>query len=150
MYNMDMRARFDGRMVSTARRAANMDQAELARRVSRNRVTISDIERGKLKPSRKLAESIARVLGLEPASLYAATPEIPPAGGMSLSVEEIEVVDAMRRVDEVQRAKIWGFARGLAAGGGAEGAAAAAELAEAGQKAARVDQAESKPHAGSA
>ncbi len=123
--------------MAEARRAAGMDQAEFALRVSRNRVTISDIERGKLQPGDELAKRIAEVLGLELKLLYATTPKAQVGEAVSLSGDELQVVDAMRRVGPVERAKIWAFAQGLAAGGGPEGAASAADLAEAIENASR-------------
>ena len=147
----DMKARFAGKVLAAARHASGMDQAELARLVSRNRVTISDIERGKLQPGYELADSIARVLGLEVESLYETPSEASsPAGSVNLTIEEIQVIDAMRRSDPVVRAKIWAFAQGLAAGRGSTGATAAAELAETIEKVSRSEQAKSDTHADTA
>lgn len=126
-----MKKRFNGRMMAQVRRAAGMDQAELALRVSRNRVTISDIERGKLQPGRELSQRLAKELKLELASLYTVIEEQVAPGAVRMTIEELQVVDAMRRMGPIGRAKIWAFAQGLAAGGGSDGATAAAELAEA-------------------
>ena len=71
---MAMRMDFDGKLMSHARRAAGMNQDELALRVGRNRVTISDIERGVLRPSEELARTVADVLGLEPETLWKPPP----------------------------------------------------------------------------
>ena len=122
---------FNGRAMATARRSAGLVQAELARRVSRNRVTISDIERGRLQPSPELAETVAGELDVSIGSLYQETAKMSGEPGASFTIEELQIVDAMRRVGPIERAKIWAFAQGLAAGGGSEGARSAAELAEA-------------------
>ena len=147
-----MRDRFNGRMMAQARKAAGMNQADLAAVVRRNRVSISDIERGEFQPSRALAEQIALSLGVELESLY-----VPAAGRPgsatappSLTIEELQVIDAMRRCGEVERGKIWAFAQGMAAGGGAEGAAAAAELEEAIARASRAEKAQDEPRSGTA
>ncbi|MCD6364240.1 MAG: helix-turn-helix domain-containing protein [Planctomycetes bacterium] len=135
---------FNGKAMAEARRRADMDQADLARRVSRNRVTISDIERGKLKPSSELAESVAAELGVPIESLYSPSAHTPSmTGQVSLTIDELQVIEAMRRLGEVQRAKIWAFAQGLAAGGGPDGARSAAELAEAIENASRTEQGQS-------
>ena len=126
-----MKKRFNGRMMAQVRKAAGMDQAELSLRVSRNRVTISDIERGKLQPGRELSQRLADELGLELAALYVTNPEQAASGAVKMTIEELQVIDAMRRMGPVERAKIWAFSQGLAAGGGSDGATAAAELAEA-------------------
>ena len=123
-----MGKRFDGKMMAEARRDADMDQADLARIVSRNRVTISDIERGKLQPGRELAAAIARALNLETEALYESPAERPPA--LALTTEELHVIYTMRGLGEVQRAKIVAYTQGLIAGACPEGVAAAAELAE--------------------
>lgn len=117
--------------MAQVRKAAGMDQAEMSRRVSRNRVTISDIERGKLQPGAELSQIIADVLELELESMYMTDePQVAP-GTVRMSIDELQVVDAMRRMGPIEQAKIWAFAQGLAAGGGSEGATAAADLAEA-------------------
>ena len=46
-------------------------------------------------------------------------------------MEEVQVINAMRGVGRVERAKIWAFAMGLAAWGSADGANAASEIAAA-------------------
>jgi len=108
-----------------------MNQDELAGRVGRNRVTISDIERGVLRPSEDLARGIAETLALDVALLWKTPSEAPPAQTANLTIEEVQVINAMRGVGRVERAKIWAFAMGLAAGGSAAGANAAAEIATA-------------------
>ena len=128
---MAMRMDFDGKLMSHARRAAGMNQDELALRVGRNRVTISDIERGVLRPSEELARTVADVLGLEPETLWKPPPEPQAAGTTSLTMEEVQVINAMRGVGRVERAKIWAFAMGLQAGGSDAGANAASEIAAA-------------------
>ncbi len=145
-----MKPKFNGSAMAAARRVAGMDQAELARRVRRNRVTISDIERGKLQPGSELAGGIAEVLEMEAEALYVADQATAPANTVSLTIEELQVIDAMRRTGDVERAKIWAFAQGLAAGGGPQGAASAAELAEAIENASRSDRAGNDSQAGSA
>ncbi|MBL7134838.1 MAG: helix-turn-helix transcriptional regulator [Phycisphaerae bacterium] len=127
--------------MSHARRAAGMNQDELAGRVGRNRVTISDIERGVLRPSEELARVIADVLGLDLALLWKAPSQAPPAQTATLTIEEVQVVNAMRGVGRVERAKIWAFAMGLAAGGSAAGANAASEIASAVESVSLADQA---------
>ena len=141
---------FDGRAMAIARRSAGMNQAELAARVSRNRVTISDIERGRLQPSRTLAEMVAGELDVSVGSLYGEAAEMSEETGVSLTIEELQVVDSMRRVGLVDRAKIWAFAQGLAAGGGSEGARSAAELAEALEKTPSTQKADGNTQTGSA
>ena len=131
-----------------------MDQAELARLVSRNRVTISDVERGKLQPGKELAKGIAAVLGVEPRSLYETPSQGLWGGQVRLTLQELQVIDAMRRLGQgapgdIQRAKIWAFAQGLAASGSAEGAASAAELAEAMERASRDERTQAEPRTGS-
>jgi len=122
---------FDGKLMSHARRAAGMNQDELALRVGRNRVTISDIERGVLRPSEELARAIADVLILEPEALWTPPAEPQAADTVNLTMEEVQVINAMRGVGRVERAKIWAFAMGLQAGGSDAGANAAAEIAAA-------------------
>ena len=126
-----MRMSFDGKLMSHARRAAGMNQDELALRVGRNRVTISDIERGVLRPSEELARAIADVLGLESEALWPPPAEPQAADTVNLTMEEVQVINAMRGVGRVERAKIWAFAMGLQAGGSDAGANAAAEIAAA-------------------
>ena len=128
---MSMRLCFDGKLMSHARRAAGMNQDELALRVGRNRVTISDIERGVLRPGEELARAVADVLGLEPEALWKPPPEPQVTDTVNLTMEEVQVINAMRGVGRIERAKIWAFAMGLLAGGSDAGANAAAEIAAA-------------------
>jgi len=139
---------FNGKMMAEARRDAGMDQAELARIVSRNRVTISDIERGKLRPGRELASAIAAALSLELDALY----DSPAANKLAIALtgEELQVIYTMRRLGEVQRAKILAYAQGLAAGASPEGVAAAAELTEAIERASQAEQSRTDQRTGSA
>lgn len=122
---------FDRELMSEARRAAGMTQGELGGHVGRNRVTISDIERGKLRPGEELAVRIAEVLGLDVESFWKPPPQRRLEEDLNLTAAEAQVINAMRSIGQVERAKIWAFAMGLAAGGGAAGANAAAELASA-------------------
>ena len=126
---------FDKELMSEARRAAGMTQGELGDRVGRNRVTISDIERGKLRPGGELAQHIAEVLGLDVESFWTDPPAQHRDEAPNLTMEEVQVINAMRSVGRVERAKIWAFAMGLAAGGSAAGANAAAEIASAAETA---------------
>jgi DNA-binding XRE family transcriptional regulator len=132
------RKRFNGKVMSDARKAAGLNQAELSDHVGRNRVTISDIERGRLQPGRELAEQIARRLGVDLECFYEAPAPVPAPAGAGLSVQERQVVEAMRRVGPVGGAQIWAFAQGLASGAGAEAASAASELADAMESATRA------------
>ena len=147
----DMTAKvFDSLLMSEARRAAGMTQGELGARVGRNRVTISDIERGKLRPGGELAQQIAEVLALEVESFWKVPPEQHREKDLNLTMEEVQVINAMRSVGRVERAKVWAFAMGLAAGGGAAGANAACEIASAAETASLDERAVTDTQADSA
>ena len=116
-----MNKRFNGKAIAVARKNAGMDQAALARAVGRHRVTISDVETGKLRPRRELAGKLADVLSLDLESLYIDTEAPPSTGAAGLTAEERQVIEIMRGCNEMQRAKIWAFAMGMAGGAGPAG-----------------------------
>ena len=84
---------------------------------------------------------VADVLGLDPPSLWRqrADPQVDQAA--NLTIEEVQVVNAMRGAGCVERAKIWAFEMGLAAGGSTAGANAASEIASAVESASLAEQA---------
>ena len=107
---------FDGSKLARVRKAAGMTQADLAAAVGRNRVTISDIETGKLRPGADLAQLIAGALSVAPDDLQAtASPPDGQADHPNPTAQECQLVTLFRALDPVQRAQLLGFALGLAA-----------------------------------
>lgn len=80
---------FDRFRLIEARKTKKLRQADLARMVQRNRVTISNIERGTLKPGFELTKSIADALGTEVAALWKDEPS---------AVEELSLPDDERKL----------------------------------------------------
>jgi len=107
----------DAKKLAALRKAAGMIQADLARAVGVNRVTVSDIERGKLRPSADLVGRIATALDVSPDDLR--VPEVPtsnPEGNAAdESTDEARLLEVYRSLPPVLRAKLVGFALGLAA-----------------------------------
>ncbi len=64
-----MKRPFNRFAMAQARKAAGMSQSQLAKLVHRNRVSISDIERGKFVPSYDLICDIAEKLGVQVSQL---------------------------------------------------------------------------------
>jgi DNA-binding XRE family transcriptional regulator len=60
------------------RAACGLSQLELSRAVPCRQATISDLERGHHRPMRKLAEGIARVLGLDVREIFKPCEIFPP------------------------------------------------------------------------
>lgn len=114
VYNPAMR--FDGKKMARLRKAAGMIQADLAIAVQRSRVTISDIERGHLRPGPELAERIANVLAVSLDDLCPAGPETVTlvTAPEDQDPNELQLVTILRSLAPVQRAKLTGFALGLA------------------------------------
>ena len=93
-----------------------MIQADLAAAVDRNRVTISDIETGRLRPGAELAQLIAEALSVAPADLQTAeAPQSAVADHATPTAQEAQLIARFRDLDPVQRAQLLGFALGLAA-----------------------------------
>ena len=96
------------------RKAAGMIQLDLAKAVEINRVTVSDIERGKLQPGAELAQSIANVLAVELEDLHA-DPQVDESIGLpDLTAEEAQLLTILRSLNPIARASLLGFALGLA------------------------------------
>lgn len=94
---------FDGNKMARIRKASGMIQADLARAVEINRVTVSDIERGKLRPGAELAQRIAGVLAVPLEDLHAEAPEDDPqpADQAALTTEEAQLLAIVRSLAPV-------------------------------------------------
>ncbi len=85
---------FDGKKMARIRKAAGMIQLDLAKAVEINRVTVSDIERGKLQPGAELAQRIADVLVVDVEGLLVDPQlEAPPVGPSDLTAEEAQLLN---------------------------------------------------------
>ena len=112
---------FDGRKMAKARKACGLNQIDLAEIIGKNRVTISDFERGKVSPSAKTAASIAKALGVKIAALHSTAPEPLPADSGDLTARERRVVEIMRTIPGELQQRLVGYAEGLAAREAASG-----------------------------
>jgi len=84
-----------GDAIQQARLAAGIDQATLASRVgSRSQVSISHIETGYRRPSRKMARAIALALGLAPETLWKFLPSTPE---LDVNVPPKNIGEAIRK-----------------------------------------------------
>lgn len=109
------RSAFDGGMMAKTRKCKGLNQGELAKIVGRNRVTISDLERGVLSPCTEIAASIAIALGIDVEALYSAVSEPIPGDAGDLTAQERSVVEFMRSVSGELRQRLVRFAKNLAA-----------------------------------
>ena len=104
----------DGKKMARIRKAAGMIQLDLAKAVEINRVTVSDIERGKLQPGAELAQRIADVLTVELEDLRVDPQPDEPIGLPDLTAEEAQLLTILRSLSPVARGSLMGFALGLA------------------------------------
>jgi len=104
---------FDGRKMAKARKTCGLNQIDLAEIIGKNRVTISDFERGKTSPSTKTAASIAKALDVKIDALHS-IPEPLPADS-DLTARERRVVEIMRTIPGELQQRLVGYAEGLAA-----------------------------------
>ncbi len=138
-YCVDMQRVFDGEALARARKAIgiNLRQADLAGLVLRNRVTISDIERGRLIPGEELAQALANAVGVDVDSLYRSAPD-PGSPYAELPGDIRLVAEAMEAMDPVARAKVLVYAHDMAtdhpASSASEPEASAAERGGAARK----------------
>ena len=121
MMDKKRQALFDERKMAKARKARGLNQIDLAKIIGKNRVTISDFERGKVSPSMKTAASIAKALGVEIDALHSAEPEQMPVDSGDLTGRERRVVEIMRTIPEELQQRLVGYAEGLDAREGVDG-----------------------------
>ena len=122
-----MKPTFDRIGLRELRRARKMTGMEFAKKIGCGNDHLSRIENGGTSPSRKLAERMAKVLGVPVESLY--LPAGSPVRGAlaARSSEENELLDAFRRLSPEHADHVLALTLGLAGGGSLEGAAAAAQ-----------------------
>ncbi len=104
----------DGKKMARIRKAAGMIQLDLAKAVEINRVTVGDIEWGKLQPGAELAQRIADVLSIGVEDLHGDPQPDEPIGLPDLTAEEAQLLSILRSLSPVARARLMGFALGLA------------------------------------
>lgn len=118
---------FQPESVRRLRQARGMLQDELARLVGCSAQNVSAIETGRANRSEYLP-AIAKALGCSVDDFYS---ERNATLGEVLSDQERSVIEAMRRMDDMARAKVWAFTLGLEAGGTVQGGEAAGNLKQA-------------------
>jgi transcriptional regulator with XRE-family HTH domain len=134
-------AAYNGELLAELRRAKKMTGKELADLAQCSNVTISRIENGHQQPTSSMAKRLARALGVPVERFYFD----PLAGSERAALEDAEwanvetqmqvVLEALRRLPAILRAKAIGFILGLATSTSPPAARAAASLAEAAERA---------------
>jgi transcriptional regulator with XRE-family HTH domain len=79
--------------LAVARFAAGMTQSDLAERARVTRVAVANLESGKHRPRRLTAESIAAVLGVEPADIFPPIYDNAPVGTGTLPRTDVASSD---------------------------------------------------------
>ena len=90
--------RFISERIKQAREERNMSQEELAKRIYKNRVTISDYERGRTQVSASDLQQIAYALEKPITFFYPDFPKIRGANTNELDDREKELIRAFRRI----------------------------------------------------
>ncbi len=122
---------FDGQRMAELRKAQSLTGLELSKRIACSNVTISRIENGHQQPTRAIAQRIADALGVPLTELSIDPRRAARRSGDVDSDTERLVVEALRSMDPLLRAKAVGFILGLASSASPEAAEAAGKLAEA-------------------
>ncbi len=134
---------FNGELLAELRRDKKITGRELAGLAHCSNVTISRIENGHQQPTTYLDKRLARALGEPVERLYVGggagaagqsmghpTPDGPDDADTQMAI----VLDALRRLSPVLRAKAIGYILGLASSGSPPAAQAAASLAESAER----------------
>jgi len=125
---------FDGQRMAALRKARGLTGLELAKRVHCSNVTISRIENGHQQPTSALSGRIAEALGVPLDELT-----IDPRRAVRRDDDDTEterlIIEALRRMDPLLRARTIGYILGVASSGSPDAAAAAADLAAAAEEA---------------